>query len=242
MASTPQSRRLTEAHRLAQARLGARTVRALLATWALMDPNDLDGSLDRWLTTVIPIINGQRAVSARLAANYLSTFKALELGVSAAPLVLADSANTAAVTTSMTVTGPIAVKTHMRTNPVAARAMEVGRTMSARAGMRHVLDGGRSTITQTVQADPQALGWARATSGKPCAFCAMVASRGPVYKSEGTADFEPHDGCSCSAEPVYREDAAWPAGSDRWSALWAEASDAEGDTAKNFRQLVEQAA
>jgi hypothetical protein len=67
-----------------------------------------------------------------------------------------------------------------------------------------VLTGGRRTLTGIAARDPQALGWGRTTSGDPCAFCRMLAGRGPTYKTEKSADFEAHDGCGCSAEPLFK--------------------------------------
>jgi hypothetical protein len=40
------------------------------------------------------------------------------------------------------------------------------------------------------------------TSGNACDFCSMLADRGAVY-GEASAEFEAHDHCSCSAQPVY---------------------------------------
>jgi hypothetical protein len=74
---------------------------------------------------------------------------------------------------------------------------------------RHILDGGRDTILGSVERDEQALGWARVTDGDPCYFCLTLAGRGPVYKTEQTADFQAHDHCGCTAEPFYRG-ADWP--------------------------------
>jgi len=48
-------------------------------------------------------------------------------------------------------------------------------------------------------------GFRRVTSGSPCAFCSMLASRGAVYSRRG-ADFQAHDGCSCSPEPVWEHE------------------------------------
>ncbi|MEZ5152115.1 VG15 protein [Rhodococcus zopfii] len=60
------------------------------------------------------------------------------------------------------------------------------------------------------------LGWARVLTGREsCPFCAMLASRGPMYKSEQTALIasgargprrgeEFHDGCDCVAKLVYK--------------------------------------
>ncbi len=240
MAATVAARRLTETHRLAQARLGSQAVSAMLATWRLLDPDDLDGTFDRWLVANMPIIAGQRRASARLAANYLSSFKTLELSrPSDVPVVLADDLTADAVQTSLLVTGPVRVKAAMTRGVPVDQAMSTAQTASARAAMRHVLDGGRVTTINTVAADRQAIGWARATSGQPCHFCAMVASRGPVYRSDSSASFEPHDGCSCSAEPIYREDAAWPSGAARYRELWDEATVADGDTTANFRRLID---
>jgi hypothetical protein len=62
---------------------------------------------------------------------------------------------------------------------------------------------GRETTIQAVKTDRQARAWARETRGDCCYFCAMLASRGAVYRSEATAKFEAHDGCHCIAVPVF---------------------------------------
>ena len=49
------------------------------------------------------------------------------------------------------------------------------------------------------------LGWARVLSGETnCAFCAMLASRGAVYRSSVTAGFRPHLNCDCHVELVVK--------------------------------------
>ena len=207
--------------------------------WPLLDPEDLDGTFRRWLTAVRPIISTQRVASSRLAENYLRAFKAIELGA-AATLPAMSPAPLAAevVATSLLVTGPVQMKRQMAAGVPLTTAADVARATSARSAMRHVLTGGRSLLLDTIEADRQALGWARVTSGKPCSFCAMVASRGPVYKGRDSAEFKAHDGCSCTVEPVYRPDAQWPTGSQRWADLWQQAKDADGETTNVFRQLV----
>jgi hypothetical protein len=74
---------------------------------------------------------------------------------------------------------------------------------------RLALEGGRDVIEGTVLADDEALGWARIGDGDPCAWCAMLISRGAVYKSAVTAGdanrggerYHDHDGCQ--AVPVF---------------------------------------
>lgn len=238
MAATTAARRLTEKHRLAQNRIAAQTVARMHLVWPLLDPEAVDASFERWFTAADPIIQTQSSKSAELAANYLRTFKALELGgIEPASIVIA-TAPSEAVATSLWVEGPVSIKRAMTAGMPVAKASELAETRSASAAMRHALNGGRETTTRSTNADAQALGWARVTAGrKVCSFCAMLASRGPVYQDD-TARFQAHDHCTCSVEPVYRDDAAWPTGSDRWRDLWAQARDAEGDTEANFRQLV----
>lgn len=250
MATNPAARRLTEAHRVGQARIGAQTVAAMRDAWQLLDPFDLDGTAGAWLRVVTPVVAAQRSTSTRLAGAYVQAFRALELDAPAAEFapILAAGAPAEQVVQSLTITGPVSVKRHMRglrpgpgdLEVVTARAMLIGRDMAAGAAMRHVLNGGRATILESVRADDAALGWARATSGKPCGFCAMLASRGPVYDAESVR-FDAHDHCSCSAEPVYREGAPWPAGADDLRVMWDEVTAGlSGAEARNaFRVAVE---
>lgn len=202
VAATAQGRQLTEAHRLAQVALGAQTVKAMRAIWPLLDPTAIDATVERWLTAAIPIVTAQRASSARLAGNYLATFKALEVRTAQLPLVLDDAPVVEAVTTSLLVTGPHRLRKALSISTPLIHALSTAEAGSSAAAMRHVLNGGRSTITGTVAADPRAAGWARVTSGAACEFCSMLEGRGAVY-SEGTVDFEAHDGCACTAEPVF---------------------------------------
>lgn len=201
MAATFAGRRLTESHRQAQRRIGAHTVLAMRATWPLLDPSDLDGSYQRWLTAVLSIIRGQRTVSSRVAAAYLSAFQAAELGGPRPSLVLAGAVDAEKVATSMLVTGPVQIRRALVNGVKFARAMDMAESTSAAAAMRHTLDGGRETITQTAQADGRIIGYQRITSGNACNFCSELAD--VVFSGEDSASFESHDGCGCTAEPVF---------------------------------------
>jgi hypothetical protein len=224
MASSPQAAHLTQVHRLAQARLAAQVAGQVRLLWPLLDVDDLDATIDRWLQATVPIVQRQRAMSARLAADYVRAFRALELGPDPRYTpVLETVAPVEQITTSLTVVGPVSIKrgATLPGTVARARAVATAEANAARAAMRHVGDGGRGTITGSVAADSHAEGWARATSGKACYFCRMLASRGPVYR-EDTAGFDAHDGCGCTAEPVYDRDAAWPAGAREYRDTWNE--------------------
>lgn len=52
---------------------------------------------------------------------------------------------------------------------------------------RHVLTPGRDVVDLSASVNPHSAGWRRVTDGDPCAFCAMLASRGPAYRTEASA-------------------------------------------------------
>ncbi|MGV9271575.1 VG15 protein [Kitasatospora sp. NPDC003701] len=110
-------------------------------------------------------------------------------------------------------------------------------TTAAGAADREVLRGGRALTARSGRADRRVIGWARVTDTAPCAWCAMLASRGAVYKtrdSAGLAGGPPvslddltkyHDMCHCQLTPIYSRDSWLPDGSDAWRDLWKEATD-----------------
>ena len=195
----------------------------MLTTWSLLDPADLDATVEAWLRLSVPLVRAQRTASASLASAYIRAFRAFEapggdLRVIVPPPLPADQAFT-----SLTVTGPATVRSATARGVPLDQATRIGQATSARSAMRLALDAGRQTILDTVRADSQAVGWARATSGNPCAFCDMLAARGPAY-SEDSVGFQAHDGCACAAEPVYDRDAAWPPGAREARDLWDEST------------------
>jgi hypothetical protein len=78
----------------------------------------------------------------------------------------------------------------------------------AAAAERIPMNGGRSTVWNHAQKDKRAIGYIRLSrTGTPCGWCAMLISRGPVYRSESSATYgdgdKYHDNCHCYAEPVF---------------------------------------
>jgi len=51
--------------------------------------------------------------------------------------------------------------------------------------------------------------WRRVSDGHPCAFCAMLVTRGPAYWSEVTAGFQAHHYCGCTAEEYLGPPNGW---------------------------------
>lgn len=66
----------------------------------------------------------------------------------------------------------------------------------------------RDAIYRSAEYDKLAIGWVRySMTGTPCGFCAMLISRGVVYKSQASAQgYTPdqfHSNCQCRALPVF---------------------------------------
>lgn len=78
MARTAEGRRLTDAHRKAQVRLGGIAAAMTAANAKRLDIEDLDGSGPRWVAAQVAIIEAMRAQSALLAADYVRKFRRAE--------------------------------------------------------------------------------------------------------------------------------------------------------------------
>ena len=70
---------------------------------------------------------------------------------------------------------------------------------------RLVLNAGRDAIVAAVEQDREAKAWARVPEPDACYFCAVLATRGAVYKTAHAAgdDNAYHDHCRCHVEPVF---------------------------------------
>lgn len=123
---------------------------------------------------------------------------------------------------SLIVTGPVNIKRRTGRGEGPQVAVRRALTESSGAASRHVLNGGRRALLVMADADPAALKWARVTDNDPCAFCAMLASRGFAYDTRASAAFEPHDGCACTVEPMFDRAAAWPGRAREFQAMWRE--------------------
>lgn len=245
MASTAEGTALTEAHRQAQIRLRAATVRDVLAVLSTFDPERISESWSSIEPVLVLLIQSRQPMSVALAERYVAEFRAAEGVTGAAPVVAVPELAAAEIIPNLRYVGPReARRLESLARPLATIADVTAVNVEGEVS-RQVLNGGRTAITASVSADRRALGWYRVTDGSPCAFCAMLAGRGPVYKAE-TASFEAHRKCGCSAEPIYRNDQAWPDSAERYRAQYAQATrnvteagtkEVSADVRREFRRL-----
>ncbi|WP_323986211.1 VG15 protein [Microbacterium plantarum] len=202
MASTADGRELTRAHQAQQLRIATAVTAEVRALWARLDVDDLDGSTPYWLATTSTVVDRRTLESERVAGAYLSEYRFAEIGARGEPVLRAPTSAALA----LQLAGPVRVKQLISAGMDPEQAYRAARTKFEGVASRQALMGGRLTIAATSQRDRRSIGWRRVTDGNPCAFCAMLASRGPVYRDASTAEgLKYHAHCGCTAEPMYTE-------------------------------------
>lgn len=179
----------------------------------------------------------------------------------------------AAARTSLVITGPVHARQRLAQ---AERATSAGRlddadfldeldnlmrdagATAAAAADREVLRGGRDLLHRASETDRRVVGWARMTDADPCAWCAMLASRGAVYRSRDAAqlkgragrdappvdpeDLEKyHNLCHCQIVPIYSRTDWLPEQGKAFRELWDEATEAHTgrDAINAYRRTIE---
>lgn len=220
MARTEAGRALTDRHYQGQLQLRALALRDYIKLWPAWEGDT--ASFKRLAEATVVLVKGHQQTSSALGASYFDAFRLAEGVGGQARSFLADPMTAEAeekLVAALFETGQFSVQRALAQGRSPQDAMRVALTNTSGTVTRHVLDGGRGSIMRSVAGDDQALGWGRVTSGSPCAFCALLASRGPIYHAEATADFEAHGHCSCTAEPGY-EGADWPGRSREFKKLY----------------------
>lgn len=220
MARTAEGSALTEQHRQVQLQVRAQALKAYIAVWPLWTGDER--SFQRMMDAAVPVIQTFRGVSASLAAGYFERFRAVERPGGAAVALVASPLDVKRIRGTLHFTGVDMTRKALLAGQPPEQAMRTALIRTSGTTSRLVLDGGRDTVMQSIAEDKRSGRWARVTDGNPCAFCAMLASRGHVYVEKGTADFQAHDHDGCLPEPAY-PDAALPPSAEKWSRVWDDA-------------------
>lgn len=183
----------SSAQQAAQAGLASLVLQDLEAAWPHLDPRNMKGTLPDYTTIVYSLTRKYGPISGALAGRFYQAVRRAA-GLPSGRVLVADPPPLQQVQTAVQW-----ATTDLWADPAAADA---ARVKVDGAVAKLVQDVGRFTITDTVQADPKARAWARVTEPNPCAFCALLATRGAVYK-EHTVGFKAHDHCRCHPEPVF---------------------------------------
>ena len=253
MALTAAGAALTRANQAAQLAARAKSIQGLLDLWQIVDVTDLAGTINTFARAAALLAGDGFDQSAATAANYYSLFRIVE-GIGSIIVPAAPRPPAEGVVGDLRGAALAGILAARQAGMSIEAAKQEGLVRVAGALTKQVLAGGRMTIITGIERDTRALGWVRATSGDPCTFCRMLASRGPVYRSENSAGFEPHDHCACMPEVVYRgkqdtsvgTGAATAAYADEYKTAqaWARASgtmsqDTSNNALNNYRRWLD---
>jgi hypothetical protein len=238
MARTAEGTILTRRHYVAQLGVRAATSRDVMQLWGVVDPTNLTGTFDRFAQAATTITRARHGTSSGVASRYQEDFRRAEKVAGRAAVKLASPLSPRDVLTAIRGAGLSGIINSRKAGFSPQAAVRNGLVKVLGTTARLVLGGGRDTVIESVAADPQVAHWQRVTSGEPCAFCAMLATRGAVFTAD-TADFEAHDHCSCTAEAAY-EGSAMPLTSQRLQSQWQDVTAGlSGDDALNaFRRSL----
>lgn len=233
MASTDTGDRLTRGHRRRQQALRVVLIRELTREWrATFDVNDIDRSYRAFSRSAVPLILDAHATSASHAADYFRSFREAERAPRQHRAQLAAAPGRDRIEYALGYSARITTLRGLRAGKTPADAARGALVRTTGTSTRLASEGGRQTLYEAVRSDPVRPRWQRVTGGDPCAFCAMLAARGGVYRSG--ANFETHDHCGCELEPVYRD-----VGPSEQVRAWQEIYDREArgtrDPLKEFR-------
>lgn len=189
-----------------------------------LQADSIDASWKAILPDLVDLTNTYEEASRGLAINYFDSVRSLQVSGAQHTSILAPEKPLRMYEVSFGVTGPSEVKKSISDGLTFDQGISKAMITLQGAVDRHVTNAGRDTITENIKKDKQAVGWQRLSStGSPCYFCAMLISRGPVYKSKKQASFQSHDTCHCFPEPMYIK-GDWAPVATNTADLWKKAT------------------
>jgi hypothetical protein len=186
--------------RVMQLAIRAQLLRDVTQLWPMLDRKRLDETWPGWIRAMSLLVRNYHGQSAQAAA---SSYRAAREHATHSPaprslIRLAPPPSQDWLDKAFGYSGPGQFQRDAA-RPNSALSTTLG------TAARITLDGARTTTLLTMQDDPVALGWFRVTDDDPCAFCALLASRGLVYKAE-TVGFEAHNDCACYGMAAFSRD------------------------------------
>jgi hypothetical protein len=224
----------------------------------LIDPSRLQASVPSWIEAVTAIVARYSEVSATLAADFYDGERQAAGVPGAFTVTPSGPPPGEQVDSSLRwATKDLwprdeAVATVAQQEPLDVR-LEAAMAKADSATQKLVADRGRETLRQAVKADSQAVAYARAAALGGCSFCKLMASRGSVYKTAGSAGRDAndrfsgdasvvkfHDNCHCAIVPVFRgQRFELSPHAAEWDRIYREyAQDHPGDQLRLFRRAL----
>lgn len=209
---TQQSRAAEQ--QAAQRALSARLVEEMGPLWDLIRLGAFATTIPAWIRAVLALLDRFARMGGTLAADYYDEERDLAGARKRFLATPADIPDGKAEASLRWATKDLWTPQADNPPPIEDR-LAAAETKAAGAAQKIVADVGRDTIVEALEEDSEALGWARVTDSDPCAFCALMSSRGAVFHSEETAGgranrrfkgggtYKFHDHCSCTVLPIF---------------------------------------
>jgi hypothetical protein len=208
--------------RRAQAGLTSLLLRELLGLRRLINPNRLQATVPTWIDAVAVLVESYSEVSATLAADFYDGERDAAGVAGGFRVPLADSPPEGQISNSLRwATKDLWPRdedeaTVAQLEPFDIR-LEAAMEKADGAVGRLVQNAGRETVQEAVRQDGSAVAYARAAALGCCYFCALMSSRGAIYKDRGTVGEDAndrfvgddsvikyHNYCRCQPIPVFR--------------------------------------
>lgn len=217
--------RLAQAHMAQQVRDSAKVEAVIIRLWqSTIDPRDPFASYERFRKAAAVYTVAGNTVSQRTAAAYIAALGELStetLGL--APLLTADPDVIAAKLASPALPAMSRAQAAVNTGKSSELALEAALSQTLGVVKREILNGGRDRIVESSRTRGFR-GWSRVSDGKPCAFCLMLVSRGPIYHddSDASGGFKAHYRCGCSPRLITNDDPSggWTSQAREFRKLW----------------------
>lgn len=251
----PSPTELSARFRADQISLARDTVREMVEVAGALSFTAVDASATGWMTAVESIV-GKRYEESLARGSELYRDYQRASGLPGSPAIVTPMLDRDALRGSLLVLGPYAAKKQMSLGmsiPNVARSVF---TNTAATAAKMVLNGARDTIQATAVSDVRCTGYMRVTSGKPCAFCAMIAgntyrsvesaSQSSGFRTRATNPQPPksryHASCRCTVVPIFTAQ-SWPDGykakASDYSSLWTETAKAGGSAKEKQDRFFE---
>lgn len=221
MATTRAGAALTAAHRTAQLGILGSLLNLFEQEWSVDTPFS-GAAFVAWLAEMAPEVAAAYALSAETAERYYEAFRRAE-GVTDTPVrASVDPLDAVALRESLVRFGPGYVTALVDEGLTEDRASRRALVAIGLEATKMVMAGGRNSLAAHLNADDRARGWARVARANSCAFCAMLASRGPVYSTRRAAGDGRHwhPGCKCQVEPYFGGRYRLTPEARRYAELW----------------------
>lgn len=265
MSLTEVGHRLSVQHRATQGQVRAQFLSRMVALWPVWRVDD-PASFGALVEAMLPLMNRMHGVSAEASIRYYNAYRLVEAVQGPPPTAGPATFSREAAEASSYVTGQRQAQRSLSAGlPVEQVRANTLSTLAGSAA-RHVAEGGRNTMLGAIYEDGQSFGWERMTGTRPCAFCAMLASRGAVYKSRESAEMVGygsenvrrgfpaqygrirgtrsrgdsfHDNCDCYAEPRFVGDPLLSDENRPYRELWYETTQDTPQQLLEFRRAYE---